>query len=106
MAAPAAAPDLHDVLERRSWQAGHETVAVSHPVGVVPDEAVIVEHDEIHCAEVRGIRVQLVDEVEDRLLAGVGDVHRGEAGGLGLAEDRTTSSAGRPSSIRSKMRYS
>ena len=67
---PHAAPDLHDVLERRSWQTGHEAVAVSHPVGVVPDEAVIVEHDEIHCAEVRGIRVQLIDEVEDEAACG------------------------------------
>ena len=61
-----------------------EPVAVPHPVRVVPDETVIVEHHEIHGSQVRGIRVELIDEVEDELLAGVGDVHRGEAGRLRL----------------------
>ena len=96
--ARAAAADLHDALERCSRQACRETVAVPHPVRVVPDETVIVEHHEIHGSQVRGIRVELIDEVEDELLAGVGDVHRGEAGRLGFGEYRTDV-PGRPAEL-------
>ena len=35
----------------------------------------------------RGIRIELVDDVEDELLAGVRDVHRGEAPALRLGEE-------------------
>ena len=39
--AGAAAADLHDALERRLRQAGDQSVAVPHPVGVVADEALV-----------------------------------------------------------------
>ena len=64
-----------------------QPVAVAHPIGVVPDETAVVEHHEVDGAQVLGIRIELVDDVEDELLAGVRDVHRGEAQALRLGEE-------------------
>ena len=47
-----------------------------------------VEHHEIHRPQMRGIRVELVDDVEHELLAGMRDVHRREAQALRLGEER------------------
>ena len=51
------------------------------------DEALPIEHHEVHRPEVRGIRIELVDDVEDELLAGMRDVHRGETLALRFGEE-------------------
>src|SRR5215211_1379334 len=81
------APDLHDAFERCSGQGREESVAITHPVGVVSDETVVIEYDEVDGSQVFGIRVELVDDFERQLLARVRDVHRRVTEAMRLLEE-------------------
>lgn len=81
--ARAARAELHDAVERGVGQATGEGCRESGDVGVVADGAPALEDDGVDGAERLGLRGELVEVLDDELLAGVRDVQAVVAHGPG-----------------------
>ena len=72
-------------------------------VGVVPGRAAVADHDRVDRADRRGVLVELVEMLEHRLLARVGDVQP-VVPGVARAREQLADAAS-PSTSMSSVRY-
>ncbi|GAB3388004.1 hypothetical protein GCM10027514_29520 [Azotobacter armeniacus] len=86
---------LHHALARHSRQAAAEALGEALAVGIVADTLAVLEHHGVHRADAEGFRRQLIEQRDDCLLAGEGDVQAGEAHALGGAQQLRQSLAAR-----------
>lgn len=82
----AARAELYHGAGRHVGQAADEGAGEPDGVGVVADGAPVAEHDGVDRAERRGLGVQLVEVLDDDLLARMGDVESVETHGARRAE--------------------
>ena len=77
-----AGAQLHDAIQPCIGQAAPEALGEAGAVGVMADEPAVADDDGIH--RVQGARVgrELIEQRDDFLLAGIGDVESGEAASL------------------------
>ena len=77
--AGAARAHLHHALARRVGQAAPKALGEAQAVGVVADAPAIAQHHGVHRADAARLGGEFVEQGDDRLLAGEGDVQPGEA---------------------------
>src|SRR5919112_392330 len=81
-----AGTELDHAVQLRAGQAGGEGGAEAGKVGVVADEAAVLDHHGVDGAKLQGVRGDDIQVLQDQLLAGVGDVQSVEAEGAGVLE--------------------
>jgi len=82
-AAGAASAQLHYQPLGHVRQAAAKAFGEAQAVGVVAHGAAVGQHHGIHRADAARLGGEVVEQWDDRLLAGKGDVEAGEAGALG-----------------------
>ena len=79
---------LHHCVQFRIRQASAKAFGKAEPVGIVPQPPAIGENDGVDRLQDFRIARQLIDAVDGRPLAGMGDVEAGKTLGLGLGNQR------------------
>ncbi|CAH0322281.1 hypothetical protein SRABI112_05372 [Pseudomonas mediterranea] len=74
---------LHHGSTRNIAEAAAKTLGKPEAVGVVADALAALEHHGVHRANAAGLCRELIEQRDDRLLAGEGDVQAGEAHAFG-----------------------
>ncbi|MCY1356535.1 hypothetical protein D9M69_429900 [compost metagenome] len=77
---------LHHLAALHIRQAAPEAFTEAQAIGVVADPLAVLQHHGVHRADAGGLGGEFVQQRDDRLLAGEGDVQAGVAHAFGGAE--------------------
>ena len=82
-----AGTQLHHAVQLCGREAGSQCGGKAGKVGVVADEPAVLDHHGVDGAQPAGVRRNLIQVLQDQLLAGVGDVQAIEAEVPGALEE-------------------
>ena len=103
--AGAARAHLHHALARRAGQAAPKALGEAQAVGVVADAPAIAQHHGVHRADAACLGGEVIEQWDDRLLAGKVTFSPVKPRSLAAASRNSRSSADLPSGSRSISRY-